>query len=97
RRLERPCSEPIFLRRIIAQLSQGTIAPPLGCSETDSRARDCVDLCPAYLRSKRIEEEILMMKRVKSKFLVTTAVLLAGVGFASAQGVSGAGGAGGAS
>ena len=35
-----------------------------------------------------------MMNRVKSKFLVTTAVLLAGVGFASAQGVSGGGGGG---
>ena len=38
------------------------------------------------------------MNRVKSSFLVTTAVLLAGVGFVSAQGVSGSagGGAGGA-
>ena len=38
-----------------------------------------------------------MMNRVRSRFLVTTAVLLAGVGLASAQGVGGAGGgAGGA-
>jgi len=73
---------------------------PAQLLRTDTRVlkrRRPVQVQSKWKASEQPRRRISMMNRVKSRSLVTTVVLLAGVGFASAQGVGSAGGgAGGA-
>ena len=74
---------------------------PVQFSGTDTQRPEVASICPALIQmesERTTKEEDFMMNRSSSRFLVTTAVLLAGVGLASAQGVSSGagGGAGGA-